>query len=165
MQDFNTIYELMENAFPPEEYRSYTEQKALLEREDYHIHVYENQGKLAAFCAIYNLPELAFIEHIAVNEDFRGQGMGSKIMKEVITSSDKPIILEVEPPDSEENAARRVRFYEKLGFHLHDWPYEQPPLRQGEGPLPLQLMSYPHAYDIEAFGRVKDTILQNVYGI
>ncbi|MEC0302531.1 GNAT family N-acetyltransferase [Terribacillus saccharophilus] len=165
MQDFNTIYELMENAFPPEEYRSYTEQKALLEREDYHIHVYENQGMIAAFCAIYNLPELAFIEHIAVNEDFRGQGMGSKIMKEVITSSDKPIILEVEPPDGEENAARRVRFYEKLGFHLHDWPYEQPPLRPGEAPLPLQLMSYPHAYDIEAFGRVKDTILQNVYGI
>lgn len=165
MQDFNTIYELMENAFPLEEYRSYTEQKALLEREDYHIHVYENQGKIAAFCAIYNLPELAFIEHIAVNEDFRGQGMGSKIMKEVITSSDKPIILEVEPPDGEENAARRVRFYEKLGFHLHDWPYEQPPLRQGEAPLPLKLMSYPHAYDIEAFGRVKDTILQNVYGI
>ncbi|MFP7254974.1 hypothetical protein CHH91_10585 [Virgibacillus sp. 7505] len=165
MQDFNTIYKLMESAFPPEEYRSYAEQKTLLERDDYHIHVYEKQGEFAAFCAIYTLPELAFIEHIAVNEDFRGQGMGSKIMREVIESLDKPIILEVEPPDGGENAARRVRFYEKLGFHLHDFPYEQPPLRRGEEPLPLQLMSYPHAYDAKAFGRVKNTILQNVYGI
>lgn len=165
MQEFDTIYELMENAFPSEEYRSYSEQKALLEREDYHIHIYERQGKLAAICAIYTFSELAFIEHIAVNEDFQGQGMGSKIMAEVMTSSDKPIILEVEPPDREENAARRVRFYEKLGFHLHDFPYEQPPLRKGEAPLPLQLMSYPKAYEIEAFERVKKMILQKVYGI
>ncbi|SDC96025.1 Acetyltransferase (GNAT) domain-containing protein [Terribacillus halophilus] len=164
MQDFESVFKLMECSFPPEEHRGFTEQKELLNREDYHIHTYEKDGRLAAFCAIYSLPEFSFIEHIAVDEAFQGRGMGSKIMREIMTISDKPIILEVEPPAGSEVAARRVSFYERLGFHLHDYPYEQPPLRPGAAPLALQLMSYPRAYDANVFDRVKQTILQHVYG-
>lgn len=164
MRDFESVYELMSRSFPPEEHRGFRQQKALLDREDYYIHIYEEQGRLAAFCAVYSLPELSFIEHIAVNEAFQGQGMGSKIMREVMAISEKPIILEVEPPAGSETAARRVRFYEKLGFHLHAYPYEQPPLRVGAAPLPLQLMSYPAIYGEVAFDRVKQMILQEVYG-
>ncbi|MFP7494470.1 GNAT family N-acetyltransferase [Terribacillus saccharophilus] len=161
--DFETVYELMERAFPIEEHRSFAEQKALLDREDYRIFMYEENGSLAAFCAMYNLPDFSFIEHIAVAETFRGQGMGRRIMKEIMTASEKPIILEVEPPAGSEAAARRVRFYERLGFHLHDHPYEQPPLHEGSAPLPLQLMSYPDAYDRDAFEHVKRMILHHVY--
>ncbi|MFS0560655.1 GNAT family N-acetyltransferase [Terribacillus sp. 179-K 1B1 HS] len=164
MQDFESVYKLMECSFPPEEHRGFTEQKALLNREDYLIQTYEEDGRVAAFCAIYSLPEFSFIEHIAVDEAFQGRGMGSKIMREIMAISDKPIVLEVEPPAESEVAARRVSFYERLGFHLHDYPYEQPPLRPGAAPLPLQLMSYPRTYDAEAFDSIKQMILHHVYG-
>ncbi|WP_077304823.1 GNAT family N-acetyltransferase [Terribacillus halophilus] len=165
MQDFHSVYNLMQRSFPQVEYRNYEDQLALLERGDYHIHTYVKNGSLAAFYAMYTLAELSFIEHIAVDEYYRGQGLGSQIMREVIAGTKQRIILEVEPPADSIDAARRVRFYKQLGFHLNDFSYEQPALRQGGEAVPLQLMSYPQALDAKNFDQVKQNILKHVYGI
>ncbi|SNZ15771.1 Ribosomal protein S18 acetylase RimI [Terribacillus aidingensis] len=165
MQGFQFVYNLMQRSFPKVEYRNFEVQLALLEREDYHIYTYVKNGSLTAFYARYMLPGLTFIEHIAVEERYRGQGLGSQIMRDVIAGTKQRIVLEVEPPADSTDAARRVRFYEKLGFHLNDFSYEQPALRQGGAAVPLQLMSYPQALDEKNFGQVKQNILKHVYGI
>ncbi|QXE02367.1 GNAT family N-acetyltransferase [Terribacillus sp. DMT04] len=164
MEDFQSVYNLMQRSFPQAEYRNFEDQLALLEREDYHIHTYEKNNSLAAFYARYILAELTFIEHIAVDERYRGQGLGSQIMREVIAGTEQRIVLEVEPTADSINAARRVRFYEQLGFHLNDYSYEQPALRPGSSAVPLQLMSYPRSLDAKNFSQVKQSIFEHVYG-
>ena len=44
------------------------------------------------------------------------------------------LVLEVEPPESSEIAARRVAFYEKWGFCVNERPYAQPSFH-GEDPV------------------------------
>jgi ribosomal protein S18 acetylase RimI-like enzyme len=165
MQDFQSVYNLMQRSFPQVEYRDFEDQLALLQREDYHIQTYVKNGSLAAFYARYTLNELTFIEHIAVDEHYRGQGLGSQIMREVIAGTKQCIVLEVEPPAGSVDAARRVHFYEQLGFHLNDFSYEQPALRRGGSAVPLQLMSHPQALDAKNFVYVKQRIRKHVYHI
>ena len=52
------------------------------------------------------------------------------MMGELISSTEKPIILEVERPVSQD-AVRRIDFYESLGFHLNVFDYIQPPIDEG----------------------------------
>ena len=52
------------------------------------------------------------------------------------------IVLEVEPP-YDEMKRRRIAFYERQGFCQNDYPYVQPPYREGETGVELILMSLP----------------------
>lgn len=53
---FDTIYSLMEESFPSEEYRSYDEQKALLNNPAYTIYVLNNKYQdIMAFIAVWKL--------------------------------------------------------------------------------------------------------------
>ena len=75
----------------------------------------DETGKTISFIASWEFPKFLFIEHLAVDPCCRGKGMGSKIMKEFINNSKKPIILEIEIP-KDEISIKRKKFYEKLGF-------------------------------------------------
>lgn len=68
-EDFNSVYELMEQSFPLDEYRTYEEQKALLEDSRYGIYLLPDTGKrnVKAFIALWTFDGFAFIEHFAVN--------------------------------------------------------------------------------------------------
>ena len=48
-QDFDKVFELLENSFPADEYRTYEEQKALLDNELYSIYALYDGEKLKAF--------------------------------------------------------------------------------------------------------------------
>ena len=62
-------------------------------------------------------PNFIFIDYLLVDAKTRGKGIGSKVLS-WFKRKDKPIILEVEPPDAEDkDTIRRIRFYEKNGFH------------------------------------------------
>ena len=56
-QLFDAVYEIMKESFPRDEFRSYEGQKALLERSDYHLKTYEQEGELLGFCAYYVFDE------------------------------------------------------------------------------------------------------------
>ncbi|MEG2708620.1 MAG: GNAT family N-acetyltransferase, partial [Vagococcus sp.] len=137
--------------------------KALLEKQNYEIKINRNeQGELLSFIAIWQLETSHFIEHLAVSPLSRGGGVGGKIMKSMIETSQKPILLEVEHPETE-IAKKRIQFYERLGFHLNTHDYVQPPIQEGESPLPLHIMSYPNPILAKDFSYFKEDIFSELY--
>lgn len=162
---FNEIFAIMEASFPVSEIRTYTGQKALLDNPNYRIHTENDaEGGVSGFLAAWEFTELRFVEHIAVNPDTRGGGTGKKLMSDYIAASDKPVLLEVEPPDGELER-RRIGFYERLGFHLNPYDYVQPPLRTGQPDLPLRIMTYPRPISSEEFRRFRELLYTEIYKV
>ena len=81
---FDQIYALMETSFPLEEYRPYPEQKALLSRPAYGLYAArdDREGNLLGFAAVWEWENFAFIEHIAVNPDYRNGEIGRASCRE-----------------------------------------------------------------------------------
>ncbi|WP_334073579.1 MULTISPECIES: GNAT family N-acetyltransferase [Paenibacillus] len=160
---FDQIFAIMEASFPESERRTYAGQQELLADPHYRLITETNDhNRVIAFMAIWEFPSFRFVEHIAVDSAIRGGGLGKKLMTAYIGESFKPILLEVEPPDTE-LAGRRIGFYERLGFHLNPFEYVQPPLQEGQPDLPLKIMSYPEPLAEAAFNLYKDVLYEKVY--
>ena len=130
-EDFNSFYELMSEAFPPIERRKLENQKKLLENDFYNIVGYKENDRVIAFIASWEFENFNFIEHFAVDNSYRGNGIGSKILKQYLNKyKNKPVFLEVEYPE-DNYSKRRIEFYKRLGFSLNDYEYVQPPLEKG----------------------------------
>lgn len=162
---FNEIFAIMEASFPVSEIRTYSGQRALLANPNYHLFAEKDEeGRTLAFLAAWEFPELRFVEHIAVNPEVRSGGIGKKLMNSYIGRSDKPVLLEVEPPDGELEQ-RRIGFYERLGFYLNPYNYVQPPLRTGQAELPLRIMTHPEPVSSKQFQRFREILYTEVYQI
>ena len=161
---FDQVFALMDAAFPDSEMRTYTGQQALFGIPFYRLYVHrEAQERIAAFLAAWEFENFRFVEHIAVDESLRGGGIGAAMLCDFAAQDSRPIVLEVEPPETD-IAQRRIGFYKRLGFALNLYSYEQPPLRNGQSALPLLVMSYPHALSKAEFEQYKDVLYREVYG-
>lgn len=161
--EFDHIFKLMSEAFPSIERRSYEEQKNLLDEELYNIIADKDDDEnIKAFIANWEFSDFNFIEHFAVNSKMRGNGVGTSMLKDYLNESKKPIFLEVELPQND-ISERRIEFYKRLGFHLNDFDYLQPPLQKQHGFLPLKIMSYPRRINKKQFIDFKDIVYCRVY--
>ena len=107
------------------------------------------------FTSVWVFDNFVFIEHLAIDEDKRSGGYGSKTVEKIKEVYNLPIILEAEAPETEQQK-KRIRFYERLGFFVNDFYYEQPSYHGGKG-VPLKILSYPGAIsqnEFENFVRV-----------
>lgn len=162
--DFESIYCLLSDSLPQTEMRSKENQHRLLSDNRYKLLVAKDGEEINGFMAIWNLDKYFFIEHFAVNSSCRGNGIGGAMLdycKELFS----PVILEVEPPGSTPESARRIEFYKRHGFCFNDYEYYQPPLQEGFDLLPLKIMSYPHSLDDIKFKEAKYILYREVYGI
>ena len=162
--DFNQIYEIMEDSFPPSEIRTRQGQKKLLSCPNYKIHLKQQNNVISGFIATWEFNQFCFVEHLAVRFKLRGSGIGRTIIQEYIANKNKIVILEVEPPNKE-IAVRRIGFYKRLGFILNDFEYFQPPLREGQELLPLKIMSYPKSISLQQFDLYISLLKTSVYSI
>lgn len=141
LQDFAPVKEIYLSSFPREERREVTDIEHLLATEPkYHILGVEYGKQLVGFISYWNLNHWSYGEHFAIDNSFRGEGVGASAMKQFLALKEN-VIIEVEPP-TVEIARRRIGFYERLGFQLWDLPYLQPPYRDGDDWLPLCLMTH-----------------------
>lgn len=147
---FDGVFSILKASFPPDEYRSYAGQKALLQLENYTIYTHVVEGQLAAFFALWDLDGMLFLEHFAVSAAFRNQGLGGILLQELLSQIQKPLVIEVEPPDTA-LAKSRIGFYERHGFFCNPYPYVQSALQEGKNPLALRIMSYPTPIDQAQF--------------
>ncbi|GAA0381175.1 GNAT family N-acetyltransferase [Paenibacillus motobuensis] len=164
-REFDKIFAIMKASFPESERRTYARQKELLADPHYRLITETNSSnQLIAFMAAWEFPLFRFVEHIAVDPATRGSGIGGKLMAAYIEESLKPILLEVEYPDTE-MAQRRIGFYERLGFRLNPFEHVQPPLQKGQPGLPLKIMSYPQILTEEEFALYQEILYTNVYKV
>lgn len=166
LDEFSSFFEIMEKSFPSIERRTYEDQLALLEDQYYKIiGLKDSNNKVRAFIAIWNFEDFNFIEHFAVDDTLRSQGIGTYILNECIKSmGDKPVLLEVELPE-DDISKRRINFYKRCGFSFNSYAYMQPSLQKGYPLLPLRIMSYPENLNETDFYKFKDVLYKKVYKV
>lgn len=165
VDEFEDFFQLMELSFPDCEYRKKEEQKALFENPRYCVYgMHSDSGKIKAFLSMWKFDNFYFFEHFAVNPQFRNEGLGSGMLKELVGTLNRPVCLEVELPETE-LACRRIGFYERNGFCLNDFPYVQPAMSEGKKEIPLLLMTTGGRLDRESFETMRLTLYKEVYGI
>ncbi len=157
------ICRIMEASFPTDERRPREEQARLFDNPVFHAYgMLDDKGEVMAFLTVYEFDTFVFAEHLAVDEKFRNQGLGATLMRGFLETLGKPLCLEVEHPTGE-LPRRRIGFYERLGFTLNDYPYIQPPMSEGQGEVPLLVMSTRGPLTPEQFETVKKTLYREVY--
>lgn len=161
-RDVQAISQFLHKCFPENELRSQKDLERLLNQPTFHTWCYIENDQIQAVLCGFVFEEYVFFEFLAVDEALRGQGMGRNILMHVIEKLAKPVILEVEPMH-DTNSQRRIRFYERLGFHLCDTPYRMPKLDETHGDLELKLMSYPDPLTPEQFQQRVQHIYRYVY--
>ena len=121
-----------------------------------------NPKQTLGLLTTWHFDEFIYIEHFAIDPELRSQGYGSKAMSTFIKQQGKPIVLEAEPP-TDDNTHRRIRFYERHGFTLYDFPYLQPAYTEASQPVELRLMG---TLDIHStpLSHVSDMLHRKVYG-
>lgn len=160
---FQTAWELYLATFPEEERRVLEGQKAVMQHEKYHFDVLIDGGEFTGFLLWWDFKDYKYIEHFATIPAQRNKGFGRLILKKFMSSNDKPILLEVELPTSTIKQ-RRIKFYERLGFCLNQHFYEIPPVKVGQAPLRLLLMTYPDKIslnDVAMFVKIYHPIIFN----
>ncbi len=145
--DFDKVFDLMKKSFPSAEYRPYDKQYCLLDKDNYRITVLKEDEKIIAFIAVWNLCGFDFIEHLAVDPEYRGKNIGTQFMKKYISTNTNKLVLEVEDKN-DDISLRRINFYQRLGFVLTNATYIQPTLSGVNDIIPLRLMCYPSEFDI-----------------
>lgn len=160
---FDEIYPILEEAFPVEELREKERQEALLDKPQYRLFGIKNEcDVLQGAIAMWDFEDFIYIEHFVIKPSFRNGGFGGKKLREIIAWAGRPVVLEVEVP-TDEMTKRRIGFYERHGFFFNEYPYLQPPMRMGQGRLPLRLMTMPERISQDVYERYKRMIHRIVY--
>lgn len=160
---YQFIEELMKTAFPHKERRDSLHQQKLVEQNSrfYNNIILDNSTPIGIL-TYWDLETFIFIEHFAIDYHYRNKGYGSKALSNLLNHLQRPIILEAEKPTSE-LSSRRINFYKRQGFIVQDFPYLQPPYREGDEWFPLLLMSYGFT-DIEIdYTNIRNSIYREVY--
>ncbi len=161
--EFYKVYEVIEKAFPLSEYRTFDEQMVLMELPYFNAMLIEAENALVGILIEWELEHAIYLEHLAVNPEIRGKGLGSILMREYLSKSANNIVLEVEDIDTE-IAQRRIGFYERLGFTLSNISFKQPQFEgRDEETVNLRIMHYPNNISNDELLKIKEEILQKVY--
>lgn len=160
------IERLYTDSFPADERREFEAVKMLLDSPDipFKILAAMEGDDFVGFFGYWQWDDMRYIEHFAVDTRRRGGGIGQKMLADFARFAVTPVILEVEPPLTD-IAARRIGFYRRCGYMLHDnIKYIQPPYDISKKPLPLYLMTQGDiklSEDCEFIKRIK----KEVYGV
>ncbi|PHR71897.1 MAG: GNAT family N-acetyltransferase [Lutibacter sp.] len=152
---FSDAWELYQEAFPKEERKLLDAQTRVMSNPLYHYDVVIVDNQLIGFLLWWDLDSVRYIDHFATVKEQRNKGYGKSILENFMSLNDKPVLLEVELPESSINR-RRIKFYERIGFKLNKHHYELPVFNEGEPPLQLLLMTYPRSIskdEVEQFVR------------
>ena len=161
-ENFPRIYEIMSSSFPPSEMRNYDGQLSQFDNHHYKVLIKKINGVIIGFLAVWEFDDVDFIEHFAVDSNYRGNGIGEKMLNEYLEQATKAVFLEVEPP-TDDISIHRIEFYERLGFHLNMFNYHQPALQKGQKAIPLKIMTYPMAVEENFFMHHKKIVHEVAY--
>lgn len=151
-------------SFPAEERRDWHQLTRMLRSSDCPVSliVIYSCGKPVGFITLWKLGDISYVEHFATDPAVRGGGLGGRAIRSVVSHSPSPIVLEVEPAETGDEARRRISFYMRNGFiPIPDFDYTQPPYSPGLPEVKLMLMTTHTTIDVASAVSV---ILRCVYG-
>lgn len=164
MDDFRRFWEILCEAFPEEEHRSREDHEALMTNPAYEITYIRENSRIVGFYSLWDLGAFVFMEHFAFDAEYRGKGLGAKYLQALFKELNRPLVLEVEVPATQD-AKRRIAFYEAQGLHFNRYAYVQPPLQVMCRAVPMHLMSWPQPLTEEMYHKYKKRLYHVVYDI
>jgi len=162
--NFDRFWTIYESSFPPSERRTPEQQRELLNSPIYHVVPIIHDGESAGFFTYWKLEGFLFGEHLAVAEKYRNSGLGRIFLTSFFETLTEPFIIEVEKPETD-IAARRIGFYQRLGFVLNSYHYEQPSYTGHTEPVPMFVMSYKESLDESRFELYRDQLYKAVHNL
>lgn len=131
--DFEYIFPHMLTEFPASEMKSYDDFCTLFEKGKYLLLGYEEVGEIKG-CALGYLASngIFWLDYLFVYREYQNQGLGQKILKELIGGeyACNGVLLEVEPVEEGtpyfDNTKRRMRFYQRFNINPIDCNYQFP---------------------------------------
>lgn len=160
---FSQAWELYLEAFPPEERKTFEAQTRIMKNPMYHYDVIVVENELIGFLLWWDLEEVRYVDHFATVKKQRNKGYGKLILEKFMNDREKPVLLEVELPESSLNE-RRIKFYERIGFKLNQHHYQLPIFNEGEPALQFLVMTYPELIsvnDVKQFVKTCHPIIFN----
>ena len=153
---------LFEEAFPEQERPPFS---SLRHRDagKFHFLVAENGDDPVGILTYWTFEDLIYIEHFAIDEELRNQGLGKATFLNFLSQQQEQVVLEVEPPDTEE-ADHRVEFYASMGFFINPQEYVQPSYHNDDRTVPMIIMSK-YELDDDEFEEIRSLIYREVYGV
>lgn len=162
----NKIKALYISSFPEEERRPWQSILEMISNASPFFFLKAIIGENEEFLGFYsswNLPGVLYIEHFAVEPEYRSTGIGSSVITDIVAGAGlRSVVVEVELPGSTPEADRRIGFYERNGFSaIGDLQYFQPPYRQGLDMVEMMLMTSRPLPDVKAFVIMLHTLVYN----
>ena len=149
VKDYPAFLKLYNETFPEDERRLYksAEHVANFIREKggkFHGFVYDDGGDdFLAFLTYWTFEGYVYVEHFAVDPAHRSKNIGRRMLSHLFDVAGPDVLIEVEKPEENEDARRRISFYEKNGFRLRgDINYVQPPYSAGQNGKEMMLMTH-----------------------
>lgn len=161
---FRQAWAIYEDSFPVDERRPLAEHLQAQSDSRYTFTPLLDQARsVVGVLGYWRFESFTFIEHIAISSTCRGSGLGTSTVKELQDAAPLPLILETELPETNNQAPKRIRWYESLGFHSNHQQYVQPAYATNQNPVPSRIMSYPHLLSDENFEDIRQTLYSQVY--
>lgn len=154
--------QLFEEAFPEQERPPFS----ILRHRDagkFHFLVAENGDEPVGILTYWTFDDLVYVEHFAIDEELRNQGLGKAVFLNFLSQQQEQVVLEIEPPDTEE-ADHRLEFYASMGFFQNPQPYVQPSYHNDDRTVPMIIMSK-YELDDDEFSEIRDLLYREVYGV
>lgn len=113
----NEIKNIYVNSFPKEERFPFGILKHCAKEENVEFNVILDNNKVIGIEYVIKYEDVAYLMYLAVFENQRRKGYGSKILED-LTKKHKTIILSIERPNDDLNSDKEIRkkFYLKNGF-------------------------------------------------
>jgi ribosomal protein S18 acetylase RimI-like enzyme len=160
----NRIKNIYESSFPENERRDFEDVIKLLTNQQFTLFSIKFEIETVGMLSVWEFSEFSYIEHFAIDEDFRSEGIGTYILKQFISKQEKQIILEVDLPN-DNLSLKRIRFYESFGFNICREEYIQPPYSKFKEAVPMLIMSKPEIISFEEFESIKAALYHIVYNV
>ena len=107
-----SYYRRLNEYFPSQELKHPDHLTDLVRNEPFY-HKWETGDALLLFA---EFQKFLFVDYLLVDSRVRGRGIGATLLHK-LQSRNKPIVLEIEPPDEHQpDTVRRRNFYHKCGF-------------------------------------------------
>ena len=159
---YKELYVIYEKSFPESERRNFEEFFSLVNNNAFGFYYLLQDNELLGFYTQWIFSNFYYIEHLAINEQYRCKGFGSQLTGLIVSTSPKLLVIEVERP-GDPGSDRRIKFYLRTGFNLCDFDYIQPPYCYGKSPVPMYLMTYPNVPDYNEYLKIRETLYREVY--
>ena len=155
------IYAAYESTFPIDERRDENQFLALLDNPDSFIFTVKNNETHVGYVILWKLETCYYLEHFEVFEEFRNLKLGSKVITQ-LQEKFGDLLLESEPSNLDEMAARRINFYLRNGFSIVSEDYIQPSYGPGKSSMNLFLLSN---FTLENVKTIEQELHRKVYEV